>query len=490
MNKLTDDVMDFKSFEKNVFILMCKIACELIQKYLELWDLVIMARRDKDEYFIINLRTTTIKTIMGEVIFKRRYYKKKSGGYTFLLDEAIGLEKGCGLVSENLTELIVVECSEKPFRKAADSISSLTGQSISAMGAWGVFNRFGERLEKQEDRLYELDRNDIVGQLGEIPCKVLFGEYDDVWLSMQKEKRQKNGNADNTEQKKPGMKPMHVATAYTGWEQENENRYRTVDKVAYASYENTSEFISKFEMLLRQRFDMDGVECRIINGDGAHWIKTAAETDGVEAILQLDPYHRSQAIFKAISNKSDRKILFDLLKENNVEGVLLTIAELAAITSDEDQRKKILGLFDYFHSNKNNLLTWQERGEVLPAPPDGIFYRSLGVQETSNCSLITLRMKHRKGSWSVAGANNMARILCYRNTIGIDVIMGTLPESSPVMDFELPLSAAKAPLYDGTGYDGGWLYADMPFDQAFKTNGRDAIKNMLRQRPLAELHFI
>ena len=321
-----------------------------------------------------------------------------------------------------------------------------------------------------------------VGQLGNLFSKVLFGEYDDVWLSMQKEKRQKKVGPKDKEQKKPGKKPMHVATAYTGWEQEKGDRYRTVDKVAYASYGDTTEFTSKFEMMLRHRFDMDGVERRIINGDGASWIKTAAEES--DAILQLDPYHRSRAVIQAIGDKDDRKMVFDAIKECDVEKTLRTINAIAAKTNDESLRKKILELLAYFSGNKDTLLTWRERGEELPAPPKGMIYRNLGVQETSNCTLITLRMKNRKGSWSVGGANTMGKILCYKNTIGIDAILRTLPEPTLAQPFDDPLSAAKAPLYDGKGYDGWWLHADMPFEQAFKTSGREAIRAVCRLRSL------
>jgi hypothetical protein len=99
-------------------------------------------------------------------------------------------------------------------------------------------------------------------------------------------------------------------------------------------------------------------------------------------------------------------------------------------------------------------------------------------------------MKHRKGSWSVTGAGNMAKLLCFRYTIGLDRILGALPEAPPpIVSAEL-LSASKSPKYDGKGYGADWLYAEMPFEQAFKTNGREAIKGMLRQRPVSGLAFL
>lgn len=41
-------------------------------------------------------------------------------------------------------------------------------------------------------------------------------------------------------------------------------------------------------------------------------------------------------------------------------------------------------------------------------------YKNMGVQENQNCTIITLRMKHRRMRWSISGANNMAKLLYRR----------------------------------------------------------------------------
>jgi len=185
MENITEGIMVFKSLERIIFDGMCKVACQIIAEYLHTWDQIIMSRRDTAEYRCIDARPTSIKTLMGEVRYKRYYYKKRSGGYVFLLDEAMEIAGGHGLVSENLAEQILLESSDKSYRKAADSISSLTGQGISRMGIWNVLQSYGERVKKQEERLYELDGEGVTGQLGNVACPALFAEGDDVWLNMQ-----------------------------------------------------------------------------------------------------------------------------------------------------------------------------------------------------------------------------------------------------------------------------------------------------------------
>ena len=495
MKTITEGHPDFKTFERDLFEIMCRIACELMRIYLELRDLSIMGLRYTKEYRYVDKRQTSIKTIMGEVTFSRVYYKKKSGGHVFLLDEAMGIYCGCGLVSENLAEQIVIECTDKSFRKTASDINSFTGQAISAMGAWGVFQKFGETVERQVERLKELDDSGSTGHVGKVSSPVVFNEYDDVWIPRQKETRRKRsaageapGKPEEGSGKKLGKKPLHVGIAYTGWAQAKDGSHGTLDKIAYASFGSVAGFTATFEALLRQQFDMDAVERRVTNGDGESWIRTAAEYS--DAILQLDPYHRSKAIIKAVSDKGDRNLLYRAIKKKDVEKTLSLICEMALDAQDEPTRKKLVELYGYFRNNKDIFLTWQERGIKLPKPPDGVTYRDMGVQESNNYSLITNRMKHRRGSWSEQGGDRMAQLLCFRNTVGLDAILGTLPESIPVEAWPEPLSAAKSPQYDGKGYGADWLYAEMPFENAFKTNGREAIRNMLRLKPLSQLPFL
>ena len=492
MKNIPEGHPDFKSFEKELFEMMCRIACVLIQEYLEWRDIGVMALRDTSRYRLIDKnRASTIKTLFGEVSYIRRYYyDNEASKYVFLLDEAMGIGNVFGLISENLAEQIVHECADKSYRKSAVSISGVTGQAISAMGAWNVVQRYGSVIEEQETRLVELNESGSVGHLGNISSRVLFDEYDDVWIPRQRERRRKPGTVAKGAKKigkKLGKLPMHVGIAYTGWTQSKDGRHNTANKIAYASFGKTSDFTAKFEALLSHRFDMDSIERRITNGDGESWIRTTAEEN--DSILQLDPFHRGQAIIKAVSDKSDRRLLFDAIGEKDVDKVLATVCELAMDAKDEPAQKKISQLYGYFYSNRDSFLTWQQRGIDIPAPPDGISYREMGVQESSNC-LITQRMKRRRGSWSDRGANNMARILCFRSTIGLDAILGALPEPEQVEAFVEPLSAAQAPQYDGKGYAAYWLHAPMPFENAFRTHGREAIRNIFRLKPLSSLPFV
>ena len=488
MSNITEERVNFKTFESDLFDLMCRTACEIIKEQFAIRDNAIADARDKQRYRLIDCRReTTIKTLFGEITYVRRYYRDlQNSVYVFLLDEDLSIFSGFGLVSENLVERIIHEVTEKSFRKVADGISSFTGQQISAQGAWNVVQKYGNTIEQQEIRLTELEDSGSVGHLGKIATKVLFVEHDDVWIARQREKRRAPGTVAKGAKmigKKLGKRPMHVGSAYTGWEEGKGGRYNTVNKISYASFGKSSKFRMKFGTLLNHRYDMDGVEKRIINGDGESWIRTEAEA--TDSILQLDQFHRSQAIIRTIKEAESRKLLFNALKAKDIDKLFGIIYDLIMTAKDEKEQDKLIKLHNYFYDNKDSLLTWKERGINLPAPPKGIVYREMGIQESNN-NIYTMRMKHRRGAWSEKGANNMARILSYRSTIGLDVILGTFPEPEPVIEkFAEPLSATQASKPDGKGYGADWLHAPMPYENAFKTSGREAIRGLLRQKPLS-----
>ena len=140
----------------------------------------------------------------------------------------------------------------------------------------------------------------------------------------------------------------------------------------------------------------------------------------------------------------------------------------------DKESKHARELLKYLRNNKHGLLPYDKQGIKIPEPSEGILYKQMGVQESQNCTVITMRMKHRRMRWSKAGANNLAKAL-YRkenreliNTIEryTDGLIFTM-QMQEVIEI---LSAAKAPTKDGKGNP----YADiirmhMPLQDAMQS---------------------
>lgn len=79
----------------------------------------------------------------------------------------------------------------------------------------------------------------------------------------------------------------------------------------------------------------------------------------------------------------------------------------------------------------------------------------MGIQESQNCTVLTLRMKNRRMRWSLNGANNLAKAL-YRKenrelVSTIERYTDGLIISMQLQEAVKQLSAAKAPRKEGKG---------------------------------------
>jgi hypothetical protein len=175
------------------------------------------------------------------------------------------------------------------------------------------------------------------------------------------------------------------------------------------------------------------------------------------------------------------------LKENKYEEISMYLSALEKDSEDEKVKKQLRDLQNYFAENQSGLMPYLARGLDLPALEDGLEYRCMGTMEHNICDVISQRMKRRKGSWSLAGGGNMAKLLAYKASRRLK---GVLNQFSPgYMSPRLteliqdPLSAAQISHKTGKGYSyptrGAW-----PFEGVFKTNGRYAIQQLLSDRAL------
>ena len=236
--------------------------------------------RDKKKYRHKGLPATSLKTLMGDVQYKRAVYETtlENGekACIYLLDEALNLST-YGKVTTNLATRIADVVSVSSFREAAKNVSSMTGQTISHGGVWNVIQDMGQKLAEVDQINSELAvRNEGKGQK---KTEILFEEADGVWINMQGKDRPKKGRKCE----------MKMAVAYDGWELQGKGRYSLRNKVMAAGFEEAKEFQKKKEGAIAAVFNTDEINIRILNADGGGWIKRGTVDD---VHFQLDPFHR------------------------------------------------------------------------------------------------------------------------------------------------------------------------------------------------------
>lgn len=471
-----ESLITFKELEQKIFAYVCETAVEMTRIILEDYDKEIHADRDRSQYRDKGKRTTTIKTVYGDVTYERYVYQTMDEeghrAFVYLLDEAVNMDK-IGLISTNLAEKIVSCVTENPYRVTADIISNTSGQKISHGGAWKLVQKLGERVSMEEELLVKQMNADKAEGSREI--KVLFEEMDGVWLRMQ-----------GKDHKSIPKQEMKVATVYEGWDKEDRTGSRLCGKKVIAGMEKSSEFHEKREAQIRSIYNADEIEYRILNGDGGSWIKDPYEPD---TVFQLDRFHIRQEIKRKLNqDKEAAKAVEELFEAERMDEMLSYIQIYADSVETDDEKdkraKKAWELYRYLNNNKEGLMPYQKRGISLPEAPEGMRYGNMGVQENQNCTVITMRMKGNRKRWSEKGANNMAKVLYRKENKELWETINRYGEglifNIRMRELLTTLSAAKAPKRDGKGNP----YIDVinmhvPMRDAVRTASRRAFAKAL-----------
>ena len=444
---IKENGLSFKDLEKKIYELGCQVCRMCAKEILERYDRQLMEQRDKAKYRNKGLRCTTIKTIFGEVDYRRTVYEVTDGvngkRFVYLLDENLELDP-VGLISTNMVEHMVQGITELSYRECAAKISTMTGQSISAMGVWNVIQALGEKVCREEEELVKAHK---AGKLhGEKEVPVLFEEADGVYVKLQGKDR-KDLRKDKAE--------IKVGIAYDGWKKTGKDRYILPDKVVVAGFEKAKEFQEYREAAIAQKYNLDEVEQRILNADGASWTKKVKDKS---TSFQLDPFHRNKAAREKLHDRRAQEAVLELLEEEKIEEMFQYLEIYKNSLGEEEEIADAEDLQRYYENNREGLLPYQSQGLKLPEPPEGLEYRNMGTMENHVWSVIARRMKHNHTSWSMRGGNHLTKILAKKCSGKLEEVTKALEvpvfEAAKIEElYEEILSSAKAPWEDGKGYE-------------------------------------
>lgn len=444
---IKENGITFKELEKNIYAWVCQIGRKFTKEFLERYDRMLMEDRDKKKYRNKGARQTTVKTVYGEVTYQRMVYEvREEDGtkrFAYLLDETLELDQ-VGLISTNMAELLVKGITELSYRECATQVSEMTGQTISAMGVWNVIQALGKKICEEEAELTEEYKKGHLKGEKEVP--VLFEEADGVYIKLQGKDRKKE---------KKDKAEIKIGIAYDGWRRIGPNRYELENKVVVAGFSKAKEFQEYREAVIAQEFDLDEVSQRILNADGASWIKKVKDKS---TCFQLDPFHRNKAVKEKIHEETARDAVLELLREEEIEELFRYLEIYRNSLSNDDEIGDAEELIRYYENNREGLLPYQSQGLELPEPPEGLEYRNMGTMENHVWSVIAKRMKHGHRSWSRRGGNHLAKILAKKCSGKLNEVTERLRR--PVFEEEKVeelygeiLMAAKAPKKDGKGYE-------------------------------------
>lgn len=420
-------------WEETLFGWFCDFARQVAVDLLEGLDEELMRGRGSG-IEVVGFREHWVTTVFGDIRIKRRLYRDGQGRYRFLLDEAMDLAKG-GHVSPRIKELATFIASHFPYQKSEQILRAILPSGISHTSIHRLVGKVSATyLDAEEKEIKEVYEAGVIpeSQGKVVPC--LFVEADGTSIALQREKARRA--------------EVKAGVAYEGWQKESTERYRTKEKTVYSGIMDGDRFWEGFSLALAKKYEISQVSKIVVGGDGAHWVKEGAELLG--GIYQLDRFHLSRALNRVLDYGLATEVYQACTRGDvaYVESVLVAEQQ----RSSPEQAKEVGKLRGYLLDNAFGLRDYR-----LIVNGEGL--RGLGAIESNVDKLVANRMKKRGMSWTIKGAQRMARLINLREMGQLHSWI-TRKETAPHDQIVRKAGVGtKLPLKKD---DSAWLGADLP----------------------------
>jgi hypothetical protein len=341
--------------------------------------------------------TRQMTTCMGTVQFKRRVYQDEDGKRRRPLDKIIGLEK-YSRYSLSVLQKGSYLASELAYREAGEVLGWLIGDFISHSAIGRMVREVGKRYQAQE----EAQRKRIFGEAeaiepGGIPAKVLYGESDGVWISLQGEEKRKT--------------EVRVGILYTGKKMVGVGRKALENKVVVTKIvKNSQEWQETMLKTAYQHYDLSKIDQMIVGGDGSQWVRRSFDMLGLPTEFVLDRYHLYREARRAFGFTSQTENWTRQICQEGLEAVMpemLQAISQATPKAAERMRK----FLQYLLNNRDGLLDPDCRTHLKTK------VSTLGAIEGNVDKLVVRRLKGRGRSWRIEGAKAMLAVCRHKTAL-------------------------------------------------------------------------
>jgi hypothetical protein len=390
----------FGLLEKEIYALGLSVAKGIMEGLMAYLDVKIRQNRQRRAYKNCGKREKYISTRMGDIRYSRtRYYDRAAGGYRYLLDAALGLEKRqtVSMGRRRLEAMFAV--TAKSYRGACCRLEETTGSSRSHEAIRGVVLKEGERLLKSEEcqlqREYDLDSS-YVGELHD----VVYVEVDGTQIHHQGSDRKKGKGLE-----------VKVGICYTG----KRRRYRggsgkakvLENKYIYLDIKPGPGFMEDMSLVAEREVGLSKANHIIVGGDGDSWIRKGIAMNFAGAHYKLCDYHLNEQVTTALSGMGDLKSrVKSHLGKYNTEGALAALWDGAVSCTDSKQSEKLSKLYKYIDSNREGVWDVSQFGDGEV----GVMIERLGGIENNVDNAVADRFKKHGFRWSESGARSLLKV--------------------------------------------------------------------------------
>ncbi len=297
----------------------------------------------------------TIQFTFGAVRFRHTLMSDEKGDSSYPFDAWMGFRKHQRL--SPLVEVKVAElASESTYRESARILSEWTPVTISHQTVGSIVKRVGEiQAKADEEMVIELDEAASLPEGKKVDY--LYAEADGVFVRGTKKKKSLE---------------VHHAVIHEGWEK-NGKRISLKDPKVIMTTKSTQDFWSEVQASAAHRYSLESTQV-VTNSDGglgytAERFQEAFSQSEYSVLNQLDPYHVSQALNRALGGgKSKYKdAIKKAMKEHNIDNFTLWLDTYESTLEGKKEIEKVNTFRTYIVNNWDRIFDWREKVENPPA---------------------------------------------------------------------------------------------------------------------------
>lgn len=314
-------------------------------------------------------------TELGELTYKRTYFKLRDGSFVYLLDHVIGVES-YERISKELVADILQEATVKSYQQAIDS----TKQEISRQ-------TLHNRLVALDDLVMPVER------VAETPETLdIFADEDHAHLTPK------------------GQAIVPLVTITEGMDVSNPKRHKTIHPIHVAAFGMAPDaFKENVLAVLTERYDLDEVSQINVHADGGSWIRGLQQLIP-HSRLVLDGYHLEKELrsFLRLEGASCYAgvIRDSMRKEDGYEAFERYCEAIFSKQTTEEGQKKVRDFVEYCANHWSAIVVRMSK-ETCGS-----------CTEPQVSHVLSDRLSRNPIAWSKEGLNRMTMLVVYTKNGG------------------------------------------------------------------------
>ena len=312
-------------------------------------------------------------TELGELTYKRTYFRLRDGSFVYLLDHVIGVES-YERISKELVADILQAATVKSYQHAIDS----TKQEISRQT---VHNR----LAALDDLVVPVERVENTPETLDI-----FADEDHVHLTPK------------------GQAIVPLVTITEGIDVSNPKRHKTIHPIHVAAFGMAPDaFKENVLAVLTERYDLDKVKQINIQADGGSWIQGLQQSIP-HSRLVMDGYHLEKELrrFLRVEGVNARTVRQMLCKKDGYED-FEKYCESIFTDVESDQDQETVRNFLNYCANHWNAIVVRMNKETCGS-----------CTESQVSHVLSDRLSRNPIAWSREGLGRMTMLVVYTKNGG------------------------------------------------------------------------